>query len=164
MQAPVLAFSRVVAFAALSALVGACAAGGLAAGVLSSVAVDDLMVPEYLELYRSSFVGCMAGTGATVGLVSASLILALPTRRRTQSFIGAGAIGGLFCAVPCFSWLFVLSAMPAITDVSSCLAFRPWWRASNGVIVLFAAGFGGLCGVLTAWTLASAVPWIRARW
>ncbi len=80
-----------------------------------------------------------------------------------QYFIGSSAIGGLFCAAVCFSWVFVLSALPAITDVSLCFALRPWWRASNWVIILCALGFGGFCGLFTAWTVANMFSWIRAR-
>ena len=49
-----------------------------------------------------------------------------------------GVIVGTIAAAWVFGGCYFLSRMPAVTDISASLAFRPWWRPRNFVFSLVA--------------------------
>lgn len=50
---------------------------------------------------------------------------------------------GLLIFVDVFSFEFFIASMPAVTEVSLCWVFRPWWRLSNIVFALVPALVAG---------------------
>ncbi len=152
--------ARVSTVALLLALAATCTTAAGAALLLYSSFVDECCDQDYISLYRSSFLWYVAGTGGALSLVSVVAIMALPIRRLTQFAIASGTIVGLGCAAICFSFLFTLSAFPAVGQVPSCYLFQPWWRARNCILVLCVLG---VSGGFTAWTVIDTALWIQAH-
>lgn len=129
-------------------------AASIALCVVQREAVQSVCDPDYIRYYRPSFVITMTASGSVVGLVTAVVFYACRLQKRTKVAIVVGTIGGVACGVFAFSLVFIVSAFPAISPVSLCYAFRPWWRPLGWVLFLSAvaictAGFVG--ATLSLW-------------
>ncbi|HUW56412.1 MAG TPA: hypothetical protein VMZ92_07230 [Planctomycetota bacterium] len=62
-----------------------------------------------------------------------------------------GLVAGLAAAGLLFAANCRMASLPAVTDVSICWLFRPWWRWSNWCSALVVgAAFGLIIGALAA--------------
>ena len=65
--------------------------------------------------------------------------------------IKAGLIGGTLAGIIAFLLCCWMASLPAVSPVSSSLAFRPWWRWSNwAVSILFLAVSALSIGIIAA--------------
>lgn len=58
-----------------------------------------------------------------------------------------GLIVGVVAGAFLFGCCYLIAGMPAVTDVSPCWGFRPWWRLSNWITSL---GFAAVSFVIAA--------------
>jgi hypothetical protein len=63
-----------------------------------------------------------------------------PYPRYRKAVIQA-SLAGLWCAALAFLVCYWMAGQPAVTPVSVCYSFRPWWRASNWLFAALAFAF-----------------------
>ena len=135
------------------AVTGGCIAAGSTSGILSvTLGRASCISPEFYEQFFADFLTTVAVFSGVCGLVIAFIGGApRPQSPVRRALLNAGLIS-LFIFVTTFSLTFLIAAMPPVTRVSACFAFRPWWRLRNWIfsivpslslgLLIFSAGVG----------------------
>ena len=102
------------------------------------------MTPEFYELYITGFAITMIGVGIVYALMFSWAIYLFRKNEGIRNAILIGGVFGLISFLSGMTFVFMLAAGPAVSDISLCWAFRPWWRSSNWVFALIPSKIIGL--------------------